>query len=133
MSATAYLPLYGVAGVDFTASEVKEQIANLKGATPVVRLNSGGGITSEALVIAELIKAYPGETRCSLEGAVAGPSLAIAWSCKKVHATPGTWASSRRSPGISATPSRWPPRRRSWTSKLTRSPKSSPSSSRRAA
>ncbi|MFO1151960.1 MAG: ATP-dependent Clp protease proteolytic subunit [Alsobacter sp.] len=86
--------LYGVCGTDFTAAEVAQAIEEAEGDTGpmplAIRLNSPGGVVSEAVAIAEIIKARP-DTVVSLEGATAGAALPIAFAADSIIAGPGSW------------------------------------------
>jgi hypothetical protein len=96
--ARLYLTLRGICGDEndgFTSDQVAAVLDRANGANITVRLNSGAGRIREALAIHDLLTIYagngPGTVHCSLEGVVAGPSVAVAFAASHWHVDSGVW------------------------------------------
>ncbi len=92
----AKLHLYGSVGESFwgedsfTAKDVQEQLAKIKG--PVeVHLNSGGGSATDGQAIYAILKAHPYRVTVIIEGCAASAASLIAMAGAEIILTDGAW------------------------------------------
>lgn len=92
----AKLHLYGSVGESFwgedsfTAKDVREQLAKIKG--PVeVHLNSGGGSATDGQAIYAILKAHPHRVTIIVEGCAASAASLIAMAGAEIVLTDGAW------------------------------------------
>ncbi|QND22558.1 Clp protease ClpP [Rhizobium leguminosarum bv. viciae] len=89
--------LYGTVGLDvtdeegFTASNVRDALAEIGGQDVTVRINSPGGWANDGIAIYNILRSHPGKVTVLIEGIAASAASVIAMAGQEIVMRTGTY------------------------------------------